>query len=132
MDTEKGKTTNLLFSLLFFCWIRNPGWQKIRIPDKHLGSATHCQTPQKQEESDADLFVQLGEPGALGKLRVGAHHHACCQLVAYTHNKQFIKGPSRSYSQGPKLTPCRSSHQTTNQCCGSGSVCFWASRIRIH
>ncbi len=39
--TKKGKTTNF-FAFLFCCccWIRDPGWIKIRIREKHPRSAT--------------------------------------------------------------------------------------------
>jgi hypothetical protein len=37
--TKKGLTTNF-FSPLFCFWIRDPEWVKIRIQDKHPGSAT--------------------------------------------------------------------------------------------
>jgi hypothetical protein len=40
--TKKDMTTNFFFTPLFCCcfWIRDPGWVKIRIRDKHPGSAT--------------------------------------------------------------------------------------------
>jgi hypothetical protein len=41
VDTKKGRTTNFFHpSLLLLFWIRDPGWVKIRIRDKHPGSAT--------------------------------------------------------------------------------------------
>jgi hypothetical protein len=40
--TKNGMTTNFFFTRLFCCCfcIRDPGWVKIRIRDKHPGSAT--------------------------------------------------------------------------------------------
>ncbi len=61
--TKKGMTTNyfspLSFVAVFGFGIRDPGWVKIRILDKHPGSAILCQAIT----SIVQLFSQLIHTG---------------------------------------------------------------------
>jgi hypothetical protein len=61
--TKKSMTTNffspLSFVAVFGSWIRSPGWVKIRIRDKHPGSATLRNCLSFLDPDPCEIFVDL-------------------------------------------------------------------------
>ncbi len=134
--TKKCRTTN--FTLLFCCcfWIRYPGWTKVRIRDKHPGSATLV---SRIKYSPFPFSEPTVGPGAAQRAVPpvpdgGPGRRSLAQLPG-----TLAPRPARASTQccpraqhGERVfIDSYAKYLTYWQCCGSESVCFWTSRTRI-